>query len=115
MTEYLYNKGLLYDSISAPDLTGDYDNMTDAEFDKIVDSLPLTLTLYNGAPLAPTVEEADLIPNARDVFVIRHPRYTRPNLHRHTYFEINFYLFLIQNKALHRINRSSGQNHISSI
>ena len=90
MTEYLYNKGLLYDSISAPDLSGDYDNLTDSEFDKVVDSLPLTLTLYDGAPLAPTVEEADLIPNARDVFVLRHPRYTRPNLHRHTYFEINF-------------------------
>ena len=86
MTEYLYNKGMLYDSISAPDLTGDYDNMTDADFDKVVDSLPVTLTMYDGSPLAPTVEEADLIPNARDVFVIRHPRYTRPNLHRHTLF-----------------------------
>lgn len=72
---------VLYDSISAPDLSGDYDNLTDSEFDKVVDSLPLTLTLYDGAPLAPTVEESDLIPNARDVFVIRHPRYTRPNLH----------------------------------
>ena len=89
MTEYLYNKGFLYDSIPAPDLTDDYDSMSDEEFEKVVDSLPLSLTLYDGAPLAPTVEEADLIPNARDVFVIRHPRYTRPNLHRHNYFEIN--------------------------
>lgn len=70
MTEYLYNKGLLYDSIPAPDLTDDYDSMSDEEFEKVVDSLPLSLTLYDGAPLAPTVEEADLIPNARDVFVI---------------------------------------------
>lgn len=90
MTEYLYNKGLLYDSIPAPDLTDDYDSMSDEEFEKVVDSLPLSLTLYDGAPLAPTVEEADLIPNARDVFVIRHPRYTRLNLHRHNYFEINY-------------------------
>ena len=90
MTEYLYNKGFLYDSIPAPDLTDDYDSMSDEEFEKVVDSLPLSLTLYDGAPLAPTVEEADLIPNARDVFVIRHPRYTRPNLHRHNYFEINY-------------------------
>ena len=90
MTEYLYKKGLLYYSVTIPDLTGDYDNMSDAEFDKIVDSLPLTLTMYDGAPLAPTVEEAALIPNAKDVFVIRHPRYTRFNLHQHTYFEINF-------------------------
>jgi hypothetical protein len=71
MTEYLYNKGFLYDSIPAPDLTDDYDSMSDEEFEKVVDSLPLSLTLYDGAPLAPTVEEADLIPNARDVFVIR--------------------------------------------
>ena len=90
MTEYLYNKGFLYDSIPAPDLTDDYDSMSDEEFEKVVDSLPLSLTLYDGAPLAPTVEEADLIPNARDVFVIRHPRYTRPNVHRHNYFEINY-------------------------
>lgn len=90
MTEYLYNKGLLSDSLAAPDLSDDYDEMSDEDFEKVIDSLPLTLTLYDGAPLAPTVEESDLIPNARDIFVIRHPRYTRPYSHRHTYFEINF-------------------------
>ena len=33
MTEYLYEKGLLYDSLPIPDIDEDYDNMTDAEFD----------------------------------------------------------------------------------
>ena len=90
MTKYLYRKGLLYDSITPPDPTGDYDSMTDDEFEQVIDSLPLSLTLYDGAPLALTVEEADLIPNTRDVFVIRHPRYTRPSPHCHNYFEINY-------------------------
>ena len=35
MTEYLYNKGFLYDSIPAPDLTDDYDSMSDEEFEKL--------------------------------------------------------------------------------
>lgn len=90
MTQYLYNKGLLYESLPSPDLTDDYDSKTDEEFEKVINSLPLSLTLYDGTPLASTVVEADLIPNTRDVFVIRHPRYTRPYLHRHNYFEINY-------------------------
>lgn len=90
MTKYLYNRGMLYDEVPVPDLSDDYDLMSDREFDQVVDSLPLTLTMYDGSPLAPTVEESDLIPNARDVFVIRHPRYTRPASHCHTYFEINY-------------------------
>lgn len=90
MTEYLYQKGLLYDTIEAPELTGDYSHMSDEEFDKVVDSLPLTLSMYNGAPLPFIVRENDLIPLTRDVFVIRHPRYTRPLTHKHNYFEINF-------------------------
>lgn len=90
MTAYLYKKGKLYDQITPPDLDIDYDNMTDTEFEKVIDSLPLSLNLYDGAPLAPTVQEADMIPTVRDVFVIRHPRYTRFSLHTHTYFEINY-------------------------
>lgn len=38
----------------------------------------------------PRVKENDIIPNSRDVFIIRHPRYTRPAPHVHNYFEINF-------------------------
>lgn len=90
MTTYLYQKGLLSKEAPTPDLTGNYENMTDEEFDQIVDSLPLSLSLYGGAPLDVTVMENALIPNKRDVFVIRHPRYTRPYKHKHNYFEINF-------------------------
>ncbi|MCI6998257.1 MAG: AraC family transcriptional regulator [Eubacterium sp.] len=90
MSEYLYKKGLLHEQIPLPVLKDDYDHMTDEEFDHVIDSLPLKLELYDGAPLAFRVSENDLIPNLRDVFVIRHPRYTRPNTHIHNYFEINF-------------------------
>ncbi|MGN0324031.1 MAG: helix-turn-helix domain-containing protein [Oliverpabstia sp.] len=90
MSKYLHQKGLLHEHIALPDLEEDYGYMTDEEFDKIVDSLPLTLELYDGAPLAFKVSENDLIPNLRDVFVIQHPRYTRLNPHVHNYFEINF-------------------------
>lgn len=90
MTAYLYQKGLLYETPPAPDLNDDYDTMTDEEFDKVVDSLPLSVSTYGNAPLPATVQENALIPNARDVFIIRHPRYTRPYTHRHNYFEINY-------------------------
>ena len=90
MTAYLYQKGLLSEVAPTPSLTGNFENMTDEDFDRIVDSLPLSLSLYGGAPLDVTVMENALIPNTRDVFVIRHPRYTRPYKHKHNYFEINF-------------------------
>ncbi len=92
MGEYLYRKGLLREYASLPDLTDDYGSMTDEEFDRVVDSLPLPLNLhlYDGKPLSFNVSENDIIPNMRDVFVIRHPRYTRPSPHTHNYFEINF-------------------------
>lgn len=50
MTEYLYQRNMLYDSLSVPELNDDYDHMSDEEFNHVVDSLPLSLTLYNGAP-----------------------------------------------------------------
>ena len=61
MTEYLFEKGLLYDYIQAPEIEIDYDNISDEEFDKIVDSLPMSLTPNGNFPLSTTVDEADLI------------------------------------------------------
>ncbi len=93
MGKFLYNQGLAKDSIKSFDkeeVYTDYASMTDAEFDKVVDSLPLILSIDDTFSVAPIVQEEDLIPNARDVFVLRHPRYTRPSMHKHNYFEINF-------------------------
>ncbi|WP_099466652.1 AraC family transcriptional regulator [Konateibacter massiliensis] len=90
MSDYLYRKGLLRETCTLPNSEVFYDDMTDAEFEHVINSL--TLTLYPNwlEPVKSTVPENDIIPSARDVFVIRHPRYTRPQPHYHNYFEINY-------------------------
>lgn len=62
--------------------------MTDEEFDKAMNSFVFTLT--PNIPVSSTVNETDIIPQTRDVYVIWHPRYTRPSTHTHNYFEVDF-------------------------
>ena len=89
MSDYLYRKGLLKDTPpEAPASKEMFGNMTDEEFDRIVDSLVLTLTPNQA--VNSKVAETDIIPKTRDVFIIRHPRYTRPSPHTHNYFEIDY-------------------------
>lgn len=89
MTTYLYQKGLLWDTPPKKHPVNKmYESMTDKEFDKIIDSFVLSLT--PNTPTTSTVNESDIIPQARDVYIIRHPRYTRPAPHIHNYFEIDF-------------------------
>lgn len=89
MADYLYRKGLLSEtppeSMPISEMFGDID---DDAFNKIIDQLPLELNPQMS--INPRVKENDIIPNSRDVFIIRHPRYTRPAPHVHNYFEINF-------------------------
>lgn len=89
MADYLYRKGLLLEappeSIPISEMFGDID---DDAFNKIIDQLPLELNPQ--ISITPRVKETDIIPNSRDVFIIRHPRYTRPAPHIHNYFEINY-------------------------
>lgn len=89
MKDYLYRKGLLSETRPA-DFPADrmFDPMSDEEFEKVIDSI--ILTLVPDMQFSTHVEEADIIPNYRDVFIIRHPRFTRPATHVHNYFEINF-------------------------
>lgn len=88
MTDYLFRKGLLKESCNLPNPSGMYQDMTDEAFEKVINSLVLTLT--PNQPTNSKVPENAIIPSARDVFVIRHPRYTRPLVHSHNYFEINY-------------------------
>ncbi|WP_242875687.1 AraC family transcriptional regulator [Anaerobium acetethylicum] len=90
MTDYLYKKGLLLETCPPSDPDVFFHDMTDEEFNRVIDSMPVTLYPASGAPLTANVRESDIIPTARDVFVIRHPRYTRPLNHMHNYFEINY-------------------------
>ncbi len=89
MTDYLFRKGLMSETppqeLPPNKMFGD---MTDKEFDEAVNSFVLALTPYHS--ISSAVQERDIIPFARDVFIIRHPRYTRPYKHTHNYFEINF-------------------------
>lgn len=89
MTEYLYRKGLLSDTPPREHPVNImYGPMDDEEFDRITDSF--VLPLMPNAPAGPAVNETDIIPDTRDAYVIRHPRYTRPAPHVHNYFEIDF-------------------------
>lgn len=90
MTDYLYEKGLLRETFVQINPSGFFQAMSDEEFNKVIDSITLTLKPSLRQPLKVKVQETDIIPNKRDVFIIRHPRYTRPQNHTHNYFEINY-------------------------
>ena len=89
MTDYLFRKGMMSPT-PPPELPTNkmFGDLTDEEFDKAVNSFVLALTPYQS--VSSDVPEHDIIPLARDVYIIRHPRYTRPYKHTHNYFEINF-------------------------
>lgn len=89
MINYLYKKGLLLEERpSELPHNISFGEMTDEEFNKVIDEIVLTLTPYFN--ISASVTESDIIPALRDVFIIRHPRYTRPAMHEHNYFEIDF-------------------------
>ena len=89
MADYLYRKGLLSETPPDPILTSEmFGDMDDDAFNKIIDQLPLELNPQ--ISITPKVKENDIFPNSGDVFIIRHPRYTRPAPHIHNYFEINY-------------------------
>lgn len=61
-----------------------------AAYEKLVDAIPIAVSA--SFALAEQVVEGEIIPLMRDVFIIRHPRFTRPYPHRHDYVEINYVL-----------------------
>ncbi len=84
----MYEKGLLDLSPVRVHIPEDAMAMSDDEFDKVVDNIPINFSLET-AP-STDVEEGTIIPQFYDVFTIRHPRLTRRYLHRHDYFELDF-------------------------
>lgn len=89
MVDYLKRHGMLSEkypsNIPEHNIFG---HMPDDQFEEILDDMILTLT--PDLKLSLNVIESSIIPTERDAFIIRHPRYTRPFLHTHNYFEINF-------------------------
>ena len=64
-------------------------NDGNAQFEALVDEISFSITPGVSTSLSECVYEGSVIPAMRDVFVIRHPRYTRPYLHRHDYVEVD--------------------------
>ncbi len=63
-------------------------SLSDEEFDKIVDHIPISFELQDS--MSSDIGEEKIIPQFYDVFTIRHPRFTRAYSHIHNYFEIDF-------------------------
>lgn len=90
MMRYLYQHNMLSEtpiafSVSHNRLMGE---MSMEEINQFIDSLVLMANSDSKDPSR--VTEIDMFPNATDVFIIRHPRYTRKLPHVHNYFEINY-------------------------
>ena len=58
-----------------------------ASFAAVVDQLAFPVS--SSMSIMDWVQETVMFPSLRDVFIIRHPRYTRPHLHHHDYVEID--------------------------
>lgn len=91
MMHYMNSNGLTEPVRPTDSVPDDYDTISTAEFDALVDTLPLSWTDDpEGSHVIRNVNEDILFPLTRDVFLMRHPRYTRPLMHAHNYFEINY-------------------------
>ena len=85
----LYKKGKLMTSRPDLNVSPVINDKTDSEeFEKIVDKIVIRAT--PSIALSERVSEEEMFPQLGDVFVIRHPRYTRLYLHRHDYVEIDY-------------------------
>lgn len=63
------------------------DHSDPESFSALVDSL--SFSIPPGIALTTQVQEIDMFPSLQDVYIIRHPRYTRPYRHRHDYVEVD--------------------------
>lgn len=90
MVKKLYSENLLSTECSQTNYNVDFESMTDDEFNKFVDETYITLKTPFNSRETQLVKEHDLIPNKKDIFVIRHPQYALNNIHEHNYFEINY-------------------------
>lgn len=91
MMQYLCRKNLLSEKNPNIPLPSWSESIDIEKANQMIDSLVLTVeTNISSKTSSSSVAEADIIPSNRDVFIIRHPRHTRPALHSHNYFEINY-------------------------
>lgn len=96
IVQYVFKKGLCQEMTTPLKIHADIDLMSDEEFDRFIDTILLDVTMLIHSPSRNLVAETDIIPEKRDVYVFRHPRYTREQTHKHNYFEIDY---VIKGKA----------------
>lgn len=88
MADYLYQKGILKDTYIPTNIPGIFEDLSNEEFEEVINSMVLTLTPT--FPKTSKVPVSDIIPNSQDIFVIRHPQYIKSEPHIHNYFEIHY-------------------------
>lgn len=76
-------------------------NMSDDEFFEVFDRTTIKFTISDNNQLNPRFQESSIIPHKRDVFAIKHLRYSKHNIHRHKYFEINY---VVKGSAIQKFN-----------
>ena len=85
----LYRKGKLSETPPSSEHNQRlFGHMKLGDFSRIVDSIVIPVT--PSKRLTQRVNEDDIIPLLRDIFIIRHSRHTRPYLHRHNYVELDY-------------------------
>ena len=86
--KYLSDHDGFSDHIASPAYPKLVEQLSDRQFNNLVDSIPISWDDYANLP-STEVEENDMISKNRDVFTIRHLLFTRPQVHRHNYYEID--------------------------
>lgn len=89
MMTRMYEKGMLDPIPTRIHIPEDAMALSDEDFDKVVDDIPLSFDLQDAVQHSDVGEEK-IIPQFYDVFTIRHPRFTRRYAHSHNYFELDF-------------------------
>lgn len=84
----LYNKGKLLTSRPDKNYAIGLGHAELSDFQKFIDHICFPV-IPNGS-MTERVSEDEMIPQLNDVFAIRHPRYTRPYMHKHDYVEIDY-------------------------
>ena len=90
LVEYLNKNQLLLDTYTFKPQNDLYDHLPDREFEELIDLCPLALYTWEEDSTPGKVKESNIIPANRDVFVLRHFRHTKRELHTQDFFEINY-------------------------
>ncbi|MBO6127948.1 MAG: helix-turn-helix transcriptional regulator [Pseudobutyrivibrio sp.] len=110
MISRMQEKGLLDSRPTRINIPDNAMLISDDEFDKVVDSLPIIFANQEG--MNSEVVEERMIPKFYDVFTIRHPRFTRHFSHTHNYFELNF---VVKGEAIFYFEEEAHSMHEGEI